>query len=84
MTVTTAVVAAIKYVRWDYIALCIAMSIVFGLEMLGVFGKTYVTITYIFRSYIPKYVLALIWLWLAYHFRIYLLFTANGWRFHLP
>lgn len=56
--------------RWDYIAMCVALSIVFVFEMLGVFGKDFVTITYIVRSYMPMWMRAMILGWLCYHFMI--------------
>lgn len=56
--------------RWDVIAMCVAMAILFVLEMLGVFNKPYITITAICRS-LPTSVLFLIWLWLGYHFRVW-------------
>lgn len=66
----SSVVSAIAYVRWDYIALCVAMAIVFGLEMLGVFGKHYITITEITVTYLPAWARAMILGWLGYHFLI--------------
>jgi uncharacterized protein YjeT (DUF2065 family) len=35
--------------RWDLVAMCVAMAILFVLEMLGVFGHPNVTITAIVR-----------------------------------
>lgn len=54
-------------VRWDLVAMCIALGVVFGLEMLGVFGKHYVTITAIVRLQ-PKWLRAMELGWLCYHF----------------
>jgi len=54
--------------HWDYVALCVAMAVVFALEMLGVFGKHYVTITYIIRTYMPWAARVAVWLWLGHHF----------------
>lgn len=59
-----------KYVRWDIIAMSLAMSVVFSFEMLGVFKPGYVTITAIVRAYIPKWLRAMILGWLCYHFMI--------------
>lgn len=59
-----------QYFRWDYIAMFVAMSILFVLEMLGVFGKHYVTITDVVRAYMPLPVRAMIWGWLGLHFLI--------------
>jgi hypothetical protein len=55
--------------RWDVIAMCVAMAILFVLEMLGVFTHRYVTITAIVRS-LPKWALAMAWGWLGFHFLI--------------
>lgn len=57
-------------IRWDYIALCVSMAVLFGLEMLGVFGSHYVTITYVVRTYMPAWARAMVWGWLGYHFLI--------------
>lgn len=53
--------------RGDVIAMCVAMGILFTLEMLGVFNSHYITITAIIRS-APKWALAMVWGWLGYHF----------------
>lgn len=57
--------------RWDLIAMCVALAVVFGFEMAGVFGKDYVTITYLVRTYLPKWVAAMIWGWLGWHFKLF-------------
>lgn len=55
--------------RGDVIAMCVAMGILFTLEMLGVFNDRYITITAIIRS-LPKWSRSMILGWLAYHFII--------------
>jgi len=50
--------------------MCVAMAIVFGFEMMGVFGHKYITITALVRMYMPKWVRAMILGWLVYHFMI--------------
>jgi hypothetical protein len=57
-------------IRWDYVAMCVAMGILFTLEMFGVFGKHYVTITFIIRTYMPIWARAMVWGWLGWHFLI--------------
>ena len=54
--------------RWDVIAMLAALAVVTGFELLGVFTDRYVTITYLCRTYIPKWALAAIWGWLGWHF----------------
>lgn len=56
------------YAHWDVVAICVAMSILFIIEMLGVFVPRYVTITAIVRAYVPKWVRAMVLGWLVYHF----------------
>lgn len=56
------------YFRWDVVAMCIAMAILFGFEMAGVFGKHYITITAICRACLPMWARAMIWGWLGWHF----------------
>lgn len=58
------------YPRWDLVAMCIALAIVFAIEMLGVFsaGREYVTITSICRTFIPLWLRAPILGWMVYHF----------------
>jgi hypothetical protein len=57
-------------VKWDTIALAVALAIVFGLEMLGVSNtKHYMTITYIARLQ-PRWLRAMELGWLCYHFMI--------------
>jgi hypothetical protein len=53
--------------RWDVIAMCLAMAILFVLEMLGVFTDQYITITAIVRSQ-PAWLLWMEWGWLGWHF----------------
>jgi hypothetical protein len=53
--------------RWDLVAMCVAMAILFVLEMLGVFGYPNVTITAIVRL-TPRWMLAMVWGWLGWHF----------------
>ena len=57
-----------QYFRADYIGMFVAMSILLVLEMLGVFGHKYVTITAIVRAYMPMWVRAMVWGWLGLHF----------------
>lgn len=59
---------AALFKRWDVVAMCVAMSIVFTLEMLGVFTNKYVTITAIVRGTVPRWARAMICGWLYYHF----------------
>lgn len=56
------------YIRWDVVAMCVAMSILFTLEMFGVFTDRYITITAMVRMFIPKWVRAPLIGLLAYHF----------------
>jgi hypothetical protein len=58
------------YFRWDVAAMFVAFAILFVLEMLGVFGRHYITITAIIRAYVPVWLRAGIWGWLGYHFLI--------------
>jgi hypothetical protein len=46
----------------------VAICIVFTLEMLGVFGARYVTLTALVRTFIPKWLRAMILGWLCWHF----------------
>lgn len=59
-----------NYVGWDIVLMAIAMAIVFGFEMLGVFTDKYVTITAITRAYMPRWARAMLCGWLYYHFVI--------------
>lgn len=59
-----------QYVRWDVIALCVALAVVFVFEMLGVFTTRYVTITALVRQVVPLWARAMILGWLCYHFMI--------------
>lgn len=59
-----------QYIRADYIAMFIAMAILFVLEMMGVFGQKYVTITGIVRAYMPAWARAMVLGWMCYHFLI--------------
>jgi hypothetical protein len=59
-----------KYVRWDLVLMCVALAVVFGFEMLGVFTDKYVTITAIVRETVPKWARAMVCGWLFYHFVI--------------
>lgn len=56
------------YTRWDVVAMCLAMSVLFTFEMLGVFTSHYITITAIVRAYVPKWLRAMLLGWLVYHF----------------
>lgn len=58
------------YLRWDVIAMCAALAIVFGFEMAGVFGSKYITITAIVRGVVPLWARAMFLGWLCYHFMI--------------
>lgn len=57
-----------KYVRWDIVAMCAALAVVFAFEMLGVFTDRYVTITAIIRGTMPRWARAMILGWLCWHF----------------
>lgn len=59
-----------KFTQWDVIALSVALAVVFGFEMLGVFTDRYVTITALVRATLPKWLRAMICGWLYYHFVI--------------
>jgi hypothetical protein len=63
-------VALSSFKHWDVVALLVALLIVFVLEMMGVFGEQYVTITAVVRSYIPMWARAMILGWLVFHFLI--------------
>lgn len=58
------------YFRWDIIAMCLAMAVLFGFEMAGVFGQKYITITAIVRGTVPMWARGMILGWLAVHFLI--------------
>lgn len=62
--------ALTKFAHWDVAALLVAMLIVFVLEMMGVFGKQYVTITAVIRTYVPMWARAMILGWMMFHFLI--------------
>ena len=57
-----------KFVRWDVVVTIVAMAVVFGFEMLGVFTDRYVTITAVVRAVCPRWLRAMICGWLYYHF----------------
>lgn len=57
-----------EYIRWDLIAMCVALAVVFVFEMLGVFTDRYVTITAIIRQNVPMQVRLPIFGWLFFHF----------------
>ena len=59
-----------RYTHWDMIVMCLALAVVFGFEMLGVFTDRYVTITAIVRQTVPLWARAMILGWLCYHFMI--------------
>jgi uncharacterized membrane protein YozB (DUF420 family) len=52
------------------IVMCLALAVVFGFEMLGVFTDRYVTITAVVRQTVPLWARAMILGWLCYHFMI--------------
>ena len=56
--------------HWDVVALCAALAVVFGFEMLGVLTTHYITITAIVRTYMPFWMRAMILGWMCYHFMI--------------
>ena len=56
--------------RWDVIAMCVALAVVFTFEMLGVFTTRYITITALVRGYMPLWVRAMVLGWMCYHFMI--------------
>lgn len=57
-----------RYYRWDVIAMFCSLAILTYLEMMGVFTNSFVTITFIVRKFIPKWVRAMVCGWLYYHF----------------
>jgi len=59
--------------RWDLVLMCISLAAAFGMEMLGVFGRDFVTITAICRSFVPRWIRFLVCLWLMWHM------VAIGW-----
>lgn len=59
-----------KYLTWDVVAMAVALVIIFTLEMLGIFGRHYVTLTLLARTFIPRWARAMICGWLMYHFVI--------------
>ena len=56
------------FAKWDVILLFLSIAVVLCFEILGVFGKQYVTITEIVRTYIPAWVRAMVLGWMVYHF----------------
>lgn len=56
------------FYRWDFIAMLVALSVVLGFEMLGVFTTRYVTITWLTTHYIPRWALSMVWGWMGWHF----------------
>lgn len=56
--------------RWDLILMCLALSVVFAFEMLGISSDQYVTITSLARAYLPLWLRSMILGWLVYHFTI--------------
>lgn len=59
-----------KYLQWDVIAMWTSLAVIFGFEMLGVFGHRYITITHIVRQHIPLWARGMIIGWLIVHFLI--------------
>ena len=57
-----------KYVRWDMVAMCVALATVFSFELLGVFTDRYVTITAIVKQTVPLWVRAMLLGWMCWHF----------------
>ena len=58
----------VDFARWDVIAMCIALAVVFVFEMLGVFGGKYITITALVREFMPMWMRAMILGWMCWHF----------------
>lgn len=56
--------------HWDIVAMLLSLGVVLGFEMLGIFTDRYVTITWLTRTYIPRWILAAVWGWLGWHFLI--------------
>lgn len=50
--------------------MCLALSVVFAFEMLGISSDQYVTITSLARAYLPLWLRSMILGWLVYHFTI--------------
>jgi hypothetical protein len=59
-----------KFARWDVVAMCAALAVVFTFEMLGIFTDRYITITAIVRGVVPKWARAMLLGWLCYHFLV--------------
>lgn len=59
-----------QYIRWDMVAMCAALAVVFAFEMLSVFTLKYVTITAIIRQTMPMWLRAMILGWMFYHFML--------------
>lgn len=59
-----------KYLRWDVVAMYLAMAVIFVFEMLGVFSPRYITITHIVREHVPLWARGMIIGWLFVHFLI--------------
>lgn len=57
-----------QFLRWDVITMFIAIAALLTVELVGVFKKDCITITYIFHTYIPGWLLAMVWGWLGWHF----------------
>lgn len=59
--------------------MCVALALVFGLEMVGVFNPNFVTITAICRSFIPRWLRFMVCLWLTWHMVVYGWMTNKSW-----
>lgn len=58
----------LAYNRVQLIATCLALGVVFALEIMGLVSTRFVTITAICRDVVPRWVRAMICGWLCYHF----------------
>lgn len=67
------------FTRWDLLAMCIVMGMLFTLEMLGIFNSHFATITAICRSFVPRIARALICIWLFWHMVIAGWLTDKSW-----
>lgn len=59
-----------QYLRWDVVAMCVALAVVFVFEMVGVFTNNYITITALVRQFVPLWARAMVLGWLCYHFMV--------------
>jgi hypothetical protein len=58
----------VTHISWNVIAWSVLAALVLGLEFLGVADSRFLTITYVLRTYVPGWLLAMVWGWLGWHF----------------